>query len=105
MQTPIGEITWPEIPASVYATQSSAGLRLLGLTAKATLHVIDVTAGERGLEKDWASVSGALGQTARFVPDIKPGGQDTRREEVGSIAVTTRRGDKDWRIMRLGMPA
>lgn len=102
MQTPITEITWPELPTSVYATSTAASnLRLLGLTAKGTIHVIDLSAGDRDLERDWANVAGALGEGAKFVPDIKPGSQDARGEATG-VMVRYRRGEMDWRIVRLG---
>lgn len=102
MQTPVAEITWPELPSGVYAaTTPSSDLRLIGLTSKGTIHVIDVNAGERGLERDWASVKGALGDKARFIPDIKPGGQDARGEGQG-VVVGYRRAERDWRMVRLG---
>jgi hypothetical protein len=96
MQVPVAEITWPELPTSIHATTSpGAGIRLLGVTATGTIHIIDVDSGERGLERDWACAKGALGDKAKFLPD-RNSGPNT------GVIVGYRKRERDWRIVRLG---
>ena len=93
MQVPITEMTWPELPVSIHAMSNmGSGLRLIGLTAAGTIHVMDVNATERGLEKRWTSVRGALGDKPRFLPSRNAG---DRHVHVGY------RGTEGWRLIKL----